>query len=502
MNTPEPNKTLTAYCFLAALTENENDLYSHVYIPICKRALSRYSEFGKTHGTNSDIQSVIAELYGLNVPLLIVSQLIKGLEKSFSRNEKEKNGFKIFENGNSFEVKKFGFSLLEEAYNAGRRNANTLQLAFDEYISDNGLGVNDVPLFADFIDRYRHRLSSFFKGAGSLNCDDIDKSYLYHVNFLEYIETHQHELYKTAENIFLGSLVASYLESGLNLEPKFTTDEVYYLDTQIILKAIDLQNQEDTQSIKELIEIIKGSGASVKALDITIDELCHTIEVALNYYNADNPTTTINEACKRKSKNKVWLINLNGNIEEYLKNELGLSIEKIPLEKKEKYKKSDDLKLLKEQRWKEANAIHDVFAYLFVRDKREGNVQTFQKAKYWFVTANKNLCQFNISRHISGSTSETILPDSLAGLLWLKNPIKFKDKIKSIGLNVIIAQTVREEIASRELINAFDGNLKQYSQVSDSEYGVLLSAVANQSAKNIQRINDLAEVGKKEEYNV
>lgn len=74
---------LTGYCFLAALTENQNDLYNQVYIPICKRALSLYSLEDKTHGTVNDIKTLIEEEYGISVPTLVVKKLINATFKSF-----------------------------------------------------------------------------------------------------------------------------------------------------------------------------------------------------------------------------------------------------------------------------------------------------------------------------------------------------------------------------------------------------------------------------------
>ncbi len=61
---------LSSYCFLAALTENQNDLYNHVFVPICKRALSLYSLRGATSGTAQDIQEIIKEEYGIDTSRL------------------------------------------------------------------------------------------------------------------------------------------------------------------------------------------------------------------------------------------------------------------------------------------------------------------------------------------------------------------------------------------------------------------------------------------------
>lgn len=43
------------------------------------------------------------------------------------------------------------------------------------------------------------------------------------------------------------------------------------------------------------------------------------------------------------------------------------------------YSKSEDVNLLKQTRIHKSTAIHDVAAYLHVRDRREGNIRLFQK---------------------------------------------------------------------------------------------------------------------------
>src|SRR5438045_689720 len=101
------NNALTAYCFLSALTENKNDLYNHVYVPICKRALSQHSSFGKTGGTSAEIKELILIEYGIDVPERIVQKLIKAVSDQLSRKEKTETGFKIFENGRSFQLTRF-----------------------------------------------------------------------------------------------------------------------------------------------------------------------------------------------------------------------------------------------------------------------------------------------------------------------------------------------------------------------------------------------------------
>ena len=66
---------LTTYSFFAALTENNTDIYSAVYIPMCKRALSLYAK-NKTFGSDYDIRNLISLEYGVNVPQICRKGLI------------------------------------------------------------------------------------------------------------------------------------------------------------------------------------------------------------------------------------------------------------------------------------------------------------------------------------------------------------------------------------------------------------------------------------------
>jgi hypothetical protein len=496
------NIVLTAYCFLAALTETQNDLYQGVFIPIVKRTLSYYSLNGGEYGKDIDLQDKIKELYGIDVPLIVIRQLLRAVEAGMSNREKGGSGFKTLENGKCFQVKQYTFLELEDKYKEGRRNAQAIQNAFEIYLKDKQIDDPNIPSFADFLSKNRIKLTSFFKGQTLINGDAFDKSHIHHINFLETIEQNHHQLFNIAESLYLGSIVASLFECEFDYEARYSSDETYYLDTQIVLKALDLQGESDTRPIIELLSLIKESGAKVKILDITVNEISYHVEVAIKNYNNSSPTTTINEACVRQNKNRAWLIALNGDLENILRNKLEADIENISLPLKENFKKASDLQELQSRRRKQANAEHDVFAYLFVREKRKGFLKAHQKAKIWFLTANKNLLFFNISKSGFGNVPEVTLPDTLTTLLWLRNPKKFNVAIKSIGLNELISTTLNDEIATKELINEFDSNLKLNKEISQDDYQILISSIAYQSARYIEKLNHLAIDGNTEEFSI
>ena len=114
--------------------------------------------------------------------------------------------------------------------------------------------------------------------------------------------------------------------------------------------------------------------------------------------------------------------------------------------------KSPDVKALKDTRKKKGNAFHDVAAYLFVREQRGAVISSFQKGKYWFVTTNYDLLLFNKEHASVKGVTEIVLPDVLTSMLWLKDPAKLTSQVRKIGLRELMATTLNEEIASKELI--------------------------------------------------
>ena len=498
------DNVLTSYSFLAALSENETDIYKTVYLPLFKRAISSYAAkksskvSNSIQGTDIDIQSIILEEYGIEVPILIVRKLIKAVGTSLSKKERNIFKFDIFEDGKAFQFTNYNYFSTEEIYDRERRNAQALQQAFEDYLKSENLSEKNIPSLSQFIDKNKCSLSSFFSGKNCL-IHDVEGSFMAHVNFLQHIEGGYHYLYQTAERIYLGSVIASFLETGVDLESKMDNNIIYYLDTQIVLEALDLQKAEDTLPTQELLKLIRATGGKIRLLDITINEIHKIIELAINNYSKSHPTTTVNEACVRIGKNKTWLISINGKLESFIKAELQVDIDGILETKMSLYSKSEDVNLLKQTRIHKSTAIHDVAAYLHVRDRREGNIRLFQKAKYWFVTANKKLADFNISRKTNGFVNETIMPEELTSLLFLKNPQKLAKKVSQIGLNELIAQTLSEEYASKELINEIDIAIKESADLSAEDYNILFSSIALQSTNKIQKL--LEEISDKRKFN-
>lgn len=497
-----PNKILTSYSFIASLNETGNDIYKAVYLPLFKRAMYLYAK-QKNTGKDSDIQKTFFEEYGIEMPLVITRKLIQTIENDLSRREKEKFGYKSFEGGKSFQFNFYTYTSLEESYDRERRQINALQEAFHAYVKSEASEDTEIPTFTDFISRYKNELSSFLSGKNRDTKNlETEESYLLHVKFLKYIESNNDALFKIVEHIYIGVIIASYLEENIDIATKSNSKVTYFLDTKIVLEALDLQNPEDTRPTKELLKLIRDSGGDVRILDITLTEIQGIISTAIVNYNKENPTTTINEACLRIGKNRTWLTTINGKLEDFLKEELNVNISSISEADLKEFYASKDTSELKQIWYRKNAAEHDVAAYLYVRKRRkqEHDKPHLHQASCWFITANKRLSKFNISKKENSHPCEIVMPQDLTSLLFLQNPHRNSQQISNIGLGEIIAQTFFEEYPSKDIINEFDNVIKENENIGEEDYLNLLLAVSHESTKKIQKLLD-DNIENKEKFN-
>ena len=98
-----------------------------------------------------------------------------------------------------------------------------------------------------------------------------------------------------------------------------------------------------------------------------------------------------------------------------------LNITKVSESDVKEFTASEDNEALQKLWYRKNAAAHDVIAYLYIRKRRkqDSNRILIQKAGSWFITANKRLCKFNISRKENGYPCETIMPQELTSLLFL-----------------------------------------------------------------------------------
>ncbi len=480
-----PSSLSTTFNFLAALYERNQDVYNSVYLPIIGHAFALYAKSGRTMGSLEDIQELLQAEFGLAVPILLIEKLTKSFAKSLSRKELSDSSF-VLNKDNSFSFLPGAFYKRILAYDEYRDNAVALQKGFDAF--NQAKGVSTSISFSDFLNEYKNRLSSFF---GSISHDlhsNEDLSYILHLDYLQYIEKHNPTLYHIAEKIYLGSIIAGYLESGQTDFKKNGLSTFYYFDTRLILALIDLQEDYETRPVRDLVRLIQSQNGQVQAMDATIDEVRLNIQKTLDRFSPDKPNSTINDACIRQKLGKIDLRSILNNLEELLLQDYHIKVVPMPKETLTKASCSSRLEKLQSTRFNKKNALHDIAVSDVVAARRTGNKFDFKKATYWFVTSNDALCRFNRAEHEDKSVPEIVSIDDLTSILFFQCPQRDIARLSSAGLRQVIAQSLSYELPSRDLLSEFDNQVKKNLDITYEQYEDICMEVARFSAKRVDEL--------------
>lgn len=476
----------TTFNFLAALYERNQDVYNSVYLPIVGHAFAKYANAGHTMGTLESIQDVLHEEFGLVVPILLVEKLARSFEKSLSRRERSESGF-IINKDKSFSFNSGAFLTRILAFEDYHQNAQALQSGFEEFSRANG--EKTEVSFSDFLNEYKNRLSSFFgKSSNTIHSEDYELSFSTHIKYLQYIETNNTVLYQIAEDIYLGAIIAGYLESGQSEFGGQAKSVIYYFDTRLVLALLDLQEEYETGPVRDLIQLIQSQSGRVQVMDATIDEVRLNIQKAIDRFSPDKPNSTINDACLRQSMGKMDLRSKLYQVETILKHDYQIEVVPMPKDVLDKALSSPRLERLQSTRSNKKNALHDIALSEIVASRRSGNKYDYHKANYWFVTSNDALCRFNRAEHEDQTVPEIVSIEEITSILFFRCPQRDIAKLSSVGLRQVISQTLSYELPSRDLLSEFDSQVKKNTDISYDQYVDVCMEVARYSARRVDEL--------------
>lgn len=487
------DKVLTSYNLMATLNSISANLFTGVYLPLFKRALSRYGQSCNA-GKDVDIQESFKSEYGIAIPIYTVRSLLKMVEKNLSKSEQLLYDFRVFSKGKSFQFGTFTFYDIENAYQNEERNSNSLESAFAEYCKS--IDVNNELSFSSFIHKYRVNLAEFFSNTKKTkNSEEHAHEYIAHAEFLKIIEENNYQLFEIAKKTFVGSIIAAILESSIDVSTKQEDINTYYFDTQFILRALDLQDEDETAPARELLELLVNQKQDVAILSITLDEIETNIQSVIDHFNSDIEihairSGSIQHACFRKKWSQT---DLQRQLDAFIRNPsdfIPVRMEKVTQDFCDRCKTSNDLIQLREKRQNKGSALHDICAFSYVRSKRGGFVRNNLKVKFWFVTANLNLIYFNNSKIENGYVSEMISPDDLTSLLWLRNPTKLDSTVAKIGINNLIAHAIHDSLPKPAVIRIIADNFKKYPSVSPEDYASAMNRLSSKSVVELTKIID------------
>lgn len=462
-----------------------------VFVPLAKRALSLMNSDGFHQGKNiSEIKDYVDRLYGLDIPIPVLRQVLQRIADEFNQNDK--TFFKIYYD-NSFSIANYLFADFDTEIEIQKSNITKIEKAFSDFCKINGITKEDYESIFDFIEKNKLSMARYLSDARSTKQQDFTTE----ARFVEFTKTVP-TLYSLIRNIYLGSILSSFLEYKTT---DLKTDIELLLDTNFIVSLIDLNTPESTHTCQKLISIAREQKFKLSVLQDTIDETQGLLSSRADHFDhvflqkRINPEDIFN-ACARRNLSKTDLLRISDNLIDSLsKFEIHLVYDTTKYRNEARF--SRELESLKKVRNTSAAALHDATAIFYVREKRGNkNIKDFENVNCWFVNNSTKIGADE--RRSKDVQAESIKADDLLSILWLSNPainkIVPQEEIIDVGLTALISVTLNENLPKSSIIRELDGNITKYAgeQISDKDIIRIGTRIVNRQLKEIEELNQLA----------
>ena len=421
------------YALISALYSNRSrGLYSDIYFPIIKYAIVKIfdsKEDGEHYATSDDVQKLIMDLFDVKIPHVVIAKTVLKL----SRIESGNIGLNVFEEGNTFQITSAIFDedeiTFKERESSFNKHLIEIESEYKAFVEREGL-CDDGKTFTEFISNNTDNILGYFENDSETQ---VEEQYTSIVFFLEYLNHEKQELYKTANQLFWGSVIAAFLQSD---RPKVHDEErgcesEFYLDTPIAMGLLDLSTPENELSAKDVCDIIKSSGGILKIHPVTIEEMKAILESVAQ--TGAYPGTSIANACHRRNLLAPEITKIRLSLQKEIESKgvqvFPSSMPDCRRQVMSKYKGkpvlrelasirndsvgTSDQSLYFSDQFREA---HDIFMDDYIQEQRRAKNG---KENVYFLTTNIDLISFCKKRHVEASymisTSKVILE------LWMHN---------------------------------------------------------------------------------
>lgn len=492
------NKAIT-YSLLAHIRNSGTLMKGPIdpFIPLIKRSLYKLNAKGILSGKSiKEIHDIATDLYTIDFPLPVLKTILQQIAKEVNTDGQQ--NFMLYQDG-AFAMKNFFFEDFEEKILASRREVDTLEGFYVDFLKLHNVEDKDKTTIFDFIEKNKISISKYLANHQHTN----GKDYTIEAKFVQYFRNIP-DVFDIIRNIYLGSIISSYLEyktesTGVHVELVF--------DTNFLISLVDLNTPESTHTCNKLIEVCRNLGYKFTVLHDTIDETKSLIVKKAEYFSKSllskrvNPEDIYN-ACERRQLNKNDLERIADNLEETL-SKIGITILPNTDKYKNKAKFSPEYEAYKKYRSSHYAALHDATAIYYVRDKRnDKRVKEFEKVSCWFVNNSithdiedeKNTYNFN-----NDFQPDIIRADELLNIIWLANPnlsssINTKELV-DISLSSIVALTLNSTLPKASIIKELDENIQKYRGdiITDKDILLISSRISHRQLKDISELNALAE---------
>ena len=444
--------TLTSLVLLRNQTDKGNDYFDYL-TPFVEQI---YVKQPNCILTGNQVQRQILKIFGLNIPVLVVTRVLNRMRKKGFLTRKKDKYFQSCE----FETTNLDPSILKAA-----KQIETVQMALVDF--SKRLGRTDftpseaILAIQQFLNRFQIEcIQSYAEGTAlptQLKMEDWREALV--GLFFKSIRKKKGNLYKSFMIFVEGNMLANALRSTDEETPpssfKITT---FYFDTPDILSALGYLGEDSEVQVREVMRMLKKLGGEISVFTHNVDEAKGIMNAAANdLTNPEFAQRPFNRVARMNNWTRSDIIIMKEKIEENIK-ELGFTIRTTPsqiqrfqideqtlrdiVQDTVGYRKSTEMAL--------ENDIRSIYAIYTLRQGDQSvssNPRRIEECNSMLVTSNYALARASskFTNHDDGEEgyTSTIGMFSIANIAWLKAP--------NVGSHFVDAQAIAQAYSTLKL---------------------------------------------------
>lgn len=275
------NEEILTNLSVIASFHNRNCSVLNAFLPIVEYGVSiLFDEGHANHFDTQLLQDTIKQNTGIYINSISLKTLLKRLEKD--------KCITLFDRGQYFCALEKNRIVKEHFLSAQRedkRNVNALLLKYKDFSKDERSIEELNEWFYSFLKLYRRFISIDNSEIFVKKDDIVAGEYFKLLSFIKNINETDDFLSKTFIKIYFGLNLYSLLEANFTESPKLKLNDLtVYLDSNFILRLLDLQGKDFTNETNELYYSLINCGVRLVVFDETISEIRSVLKYYLEQY--------------------------------------------------------------------------------------------------------------------------------------------------------------------------------------------------------------------------
>lgn len=485
---------LTNYGIIRSFHDNGKSVIDTL-LPFVEYGLSQIIKQNHEHYDKTSLKQVILETTGIRIQDLTLTNLLKKFEKA--------KVLKLYDQNQFFHIlqdKKIQVSDYLEKIESFARKINHFISEYKKFSNDER-SEEDVKEY--LFGTLECKESKYGSRANDNNVDysKYDKMF----GFIQHIEHQNDDLFRIFQDINFGYTLCSLVEREDQIDKIKLKDFVIYLDSNFILRLLDLQEECYSNETKELFDLLSKSGAKIKVFEETLDEVINVIEFYKNRYiqEKDEIQSIVQAAHINGVYGAFFRRGLTVSQIDDIVDKLYVTIESLDIEidQIERYKlipNEDEITALYEKKYydeetsqsdkyrrnKCKNYISIIQIIKWIRNRNKIRATCFGNSKVVFLTCDWRLYRYNLNgRNTRNCYPEIVIQESIVDNLMLFFPE---------GYDKISTELVLSVFQSSQYLNVND--LKTFSENIKTiiEEDPQMTSYVIKTTKNIDNYDDIA----------